>query len=313
MYIITHLMEADLHNLIYSKQKLEADHYQYFMYQILRGLFYMHSANIMHRDLKPSNILINADCDLKICDFGLSRGEDDEVDANIKKTAYVVTRWYRAPEVSLLNKSYNNSLDMWSVGCIFAELLQRQTLFPGGTNTEQVIMMLRILGCPDEKDLDFIDNEHSMVFIQNQRKKQLESDRKPIDWNERIPHASNEAVDLLQNLLAFNPNKRIKVEDAINHPYFKNLRDLDHPPSCSKKFSWSWEAKMQQESEKHKNPHFDRQMICKLIYEESLSFHPDSEEADDKKETTITQLPIKEAIQQSPKKLPSPLKQSQAN
>jgi serine/threonine protein kinase len=82
----------------------------------------MHSANIMHRDLKPSNILINSDCDLKICDFGLSRGFG-EVDETLKKTVYVVTRWYRAPEVSLLIRSYNESLDMWSVGCIFAELL----------------------------------------------------------------------------------------------------------------------------------------------------------------------------------------------
>ena len=157
-------MEADLHQLIYSKQKLESDHYQYFMYQILRGLLYMHSANIMHRDLKPSNILINADCDLKICDFGLSRGFG-EVDEYLKKTAYVVTRWYRAPEVSLLNKSYNQSLDMWSVGCIFAELLQRATLFPGDTNANQVIMVLRIMGVPDEEDLEFIDNEQAMVFI----------------------------------------------------------------------------------------------------------------------------------------------------
>ena len=95
----------------------------------------MHSANIMHRDLKPSNILINSDCDLKICDFGLSRGFG-ETDDNFKdkKTVYVVTRWYRAPEVSLLIRSYNESLDMWSVGCIFAELLQRTTLFPGDTN-----------------------------------------------------------------------------------------------------------------------------------------------------------------------------------
>jgi serine/threonine protein kinase len=170
VYIITELMEADLHQLIYSRQKLEADHYQYFMYQILRGLLYMHSANIMHRDLKPSNILINADCDLKICDFGLSRGFGDEVDEFLKKTAYVVTRWYRAPEVSLLNKSYNKSLDMWSVGCIFAELLQRTTLFPGDTNTNQVIMVLRIIGVPEDEDLEFIDNEHAMIFIQNQRK-----------------------------------------------------------------------------------------------------------------------------------------------
>ena len=204
-------MEADLHQLIYSKQKLEADHYQYFMYQILRGLQYMHSANIMHRDLKPSNILINADCDLKICDFGLSRGFG-EVDEFLKKTAYVVTRWYRAPEVSLLNKSYNQSLDMWSVGCIFAELLQRQTLFPGDTNANQVIMVLRIMGVPEDEDLEFIDNEQAMVFIQRQKEKQLEQGRKCIEWKQRIPHASDHTIVLLKGLLAFNPDKRITVE-----------------------------------------------------------------------------------------------------
>lgn len=81
VYIITELMEADMHKLIYSKQKLTDDHYQYFMYQLLRGVLYLHSANIMHRDLKPSNILVNMNCDLKICDFGLARGfgGDDDI------------------------------------------------------------------------------------------------------------------------------------------------------------------------------------------------------------------------------------------
>lgn len=142
----------------------------------------MHSANIMHRDLKPSNILINAECDLKICDFGLSRGFGDDNDEYLKKTAYVVTRWYRAPEVSLMNKSYNKSLDMWSVGCIFAELLQRITLFPGETNANQVIMVLKIIGVPDDQDLTFIDNKHAMDFVQNQRKQLISQGRKKINW-----------------------------------------------------------------------------------------------------------------------------------
>ena len=263
----------------------------------------MHSANIMHRDLKPSNILINADCDLKICDFGLSRGFGEEVDECLKKTAYVVTRWYRAPEVSLLNKSYNKSLDMWSVGCIFAELLQRTTLFPGDTNTNQVIMVLRIIGVPEDEDLEFIDNEHAMVFIQKQRKNQLEQGRKTVDWKQRIPHATDDAIDLLKQLLAFNPEKRLTVEEAINHPYFANLRKLDNPPKCPQTFDWSWEAKMQRESEKYKNPWHDRQMICKLIYNESLTFHPDvvapTTESEKDKNPEITELPIKQTEQQA--------------
>lgn len=210
------------------------------MYQILRGLYYMHSANIMHRDLKPSNILINADCDLKICDFGLSRGFG-EVDKILKNTAYVVTRWYRAPEVSLLNKSYNQSLDMWSVGCIFAELLQRATLFPGDTNANQVIMILQIMGVPEDEDLDFLDNEYSTSFIQRQKRILQDKGTKPVNWKERIPHASPEAIDLLKGLLTFSPSKRFTVETAINHPYFANLRKLDSPPKCTDEFDWTWE------------------------------------------------------------------------
>jgi len=103
VYIVTELMEADLHKLIYSKQKLSDDHYQYFMYQLLRGVLFLHSANIMHRDLKPSNILVNMNCDLKICDFGLARGFGgaDDPHQQQEKTIYVVTRWYRAPEIML--------------------------------------------------------------------------------------------------------------------------------------------------------------------------------------------------------------------
>ena len=102
VYIITEHMEADMHKLIYSKQSLTDDHYQYFMYQLLRGVLFLHSANIMHRDLKPSNILVNMNCDLKICDFGLARGfVGGEMEKDMKKTEYVVTRWYRAPEVML--------------------------------------------------------------------------------------------------------------------------------------------------------------------------------------------------------------------
>jgi len=130
IYFVNDLMETDLHRVIYSHQDLTDDHIQYFLYQILRGMLYIHSSSIIHRDLKPSNLLLNKNCELKICDFGLARGlEPGESEGQL--TEYVVTRWYRAPEVILNASNYTKALDVWSIGCIMAELLGRTPLFPG--------------------------------------------------------------------------------------------------------------------------------------------------------------------------------------
>eukprot|EP00619_Florenciella_sp_RCC1007_P019458 CAMPEP_0205939358 /NCGR_PEP_ID=MMETSP1325-20131115/49400_1 /ASSEMBLY_ACC=CAM_ASM_000708 /TAXON_ID=236786 /ORGANISM="Florenciella sp., Strain RCC1007" /LENGTH=237 /DNA_ID=CAMNT_0053309823 /DNA_START=50 /DNA_END=760 /DNA_ORIENTATION=+ len=126
VYIVCPLMESDLERIISSDQPLSEAHAQYFMYQILRALKYIHSAGIIHRDLKPGNLLVNANCDLTICDFGLARGAGAE-----ELTEYVVTRWYRAPELLLSCSSYTTAIDIWSVGCICAELIGRKPLFPG--------------------------------------------------------------------------------------------------------------------------------------------------------------------------------------
>jgi len=143
VYIVSELMETDLHRIIYSKQDLSNEHVQYFLYQILRGLKCLHSANVLHRDLKPSNLLVNGNCDLKICDLGLARGilpEDDKAGqvGSVVLTEYVVTRWYRAPEIMLACQDYTKAIDMWSVGCIFAELLGRKPFFPGEDYINQV-------------------------------------------------------------------------------------------------------------------------------------------------------------------------------
>lgn len=144
VYICNELMETDLHRIIYSKQPLTIDHAQYFLYQILRALKYIHSANVLHRDLKPSNLLVNSNCDLKVCDFGLARGvlSDEEMIGRPRNalllTEYVVTRWYRAPEIMLACHEYAKPVDVWSVGCIFAELLGRKPYFPGDDYIDQV-------------------------------------------------------------------------------------------------------------------------------------------------------------------------------
>lgn len=110
IYIITDLMETDLHRVIYSMQDLTDEHIQYFTYQMLRGLLFVHSSDVIHRDLKPSNLLLNKNCDLKICDLGLARAFGDGKDENL--TEYVVTRWYRAPEVILNASHYTKALDV---------------------------------------------------------------------------------------------------------------------------------------------------------------------------------------------------------
>ena len=117
---------------------------QYFLYQILRGLKYIHSANVLHRDLKPSNLLLNANCDLKICDFGLARvtSETDFM------TEYVVTRWYRAPELLLNSSDYTAAIDVWSVGCIFMELMDRKPLFPGRDHVHQLRLLMEVTYSP---------------------------------------------------------------------------------------------------------------------------------------------------------------------
>ena len=143
VYIVGDLMETDLYRIIYSKQSLSLDHVQYFIYQLLRALKYIHSANVLHRDLKPSNLLVNSNCDLKVCDFGLARGilDSDQMRDSTKRpllTEYVVTRWYRAPEIMLACHEYDKPVDIWSTGCILGELLGRKPVFPGEDYIDQV-------------------------------------------------------------------------------------------------------------------------------------------------------------------------------
>ncbi|XP_039479201.1 mitogen-activated protein kinase ERK-A isoform X2 [Drosophila santomea] len=218
VYIVQCLMETDLYKLL-KTQRLSNDHICYFLYQILRGLKYIHSANVLHRDLKPSNLLLNKTCDLKICDFGLARIADPEHDHTGFLTEYVATRWYRAPEIMLNSKGYTKSIDMWSVGCILAEMLSNRPIFPGKHYLDQLNHILGVLGSPSRDDLECIINEKARNYLESLPFKPN------VPWAKLFPNADALALDLLGKMLTFNPHKRIPVEEALAHPYLEQYYD----------------------------------------------------------------------------------------
>ncbi|KAF1313731.1 Cmgc/mapk protein kinase, partial [Globisporangium splendens] len=234
VYIISDLMETDLRRIIYSRQPLTDDHIQYFLYQILRALKYIHSANVLHRDLKPSNLLLNSNCDLKICDFGLARGVESDED-NMELTEYVVTRWYRAPEIMLSTKEYTKAIDIWSTGCIFAELLGRKPLFPGDDYTHQLQIICDKLGTPREDELHFVTSEKTKRFMKSQPMKP------GVPFSKLYPATNPMAIDLLERVLVFDPAKRISVEEALAHPYLDSLHNADDEPVADSSFSFDFE------------------------------------------------------------------------
>ncbi|BGP07839.1 mitogen activated protein kinase [Rhodotorula toruloides] len=220
VYLIQELMETDLHRVIRS-QELSDDH------QTLRGLKALHSAAVLHRDLKPSNLLLNANCDLKICDFGLARSAmSTETEAVGFMTEYVATRWYRAPEIMLTFKEYTFAIDVWSVGCILAEMLNGKPLFPGRDYHHQLTLILGVLGTPSLEDFYAIGSQRSRDYLRAlpfQKKKPLQS---------LYPNANPLAIDLLDRCLAFNPKKRISVVDALSHPYLEPYHDPHDEPTA---------------------------------------------------------------------------------
>nr|AKJ87098.1 mitogen-activated protein kinase [Pinus massoniana] len=254
VYIVYELMDTDLYQIIRSTQPLTEDHCQYFLYQLLRGLKYIHSANILHRDLKPSNLLLNANCDLKICDFGLAR-TTSETDF---MTEYVVTRWYRAPELLLNCSEYTAAIDIWSVGCIFMEILKREPLFPGKDYVQQLRLITELIGSPDDSDLGFLRSDNARRYI-----RQLPQFPKQ-PFSQKFPNMAPAAVDLLEKMLVFDPSKRITVQEALSHPYLASLHDINDEPSCPTPFNFDFEQ-----------PSFTEEHIKELIWRESLNFNPD--------------------------------------
>jgi mitogen-activated protein kinase 1/3 len=215
-YLIMEKMDSDLQKIISSKQELTDEHYQFILYQILRAIYYLHSANIIHRDFKPSNVLINEDCTIKICDFGMSRNlkEDD-----LTLTEYVVTRFYRAPEIMLNSHHYSKKIDVWSVACTFAELVSKKFLFPGDNYLTQIKLIIEIVGSQSEEDLQFITNSNVKNYVRQFK------DIKRKNLEEILNYHYPLAIDLIDKMLVFNPDNRISIEEALNHEYLKEIKE----------------------------------------------------------------------------------------
>nr|CAD7457645.1 unnamed protein product [Timema tahoe] len=224
-YVITELLQSDLHKIIVSPQHLSADHIKVFLYQILRGLKYLHSARILHRDIKPGNLLVNSNCVLKICDFGLARVE--EPDQTKHMTQEVVTQYYRAPEILMGARHYSAAVDVWSVGCIFGELLGRRILFLANSPVQQLELITELLGTPSLEDMRYA--------CDGARTHMLRRAPKPSSLTALYTlssQATHEAVHLLCQMLVFDPDKRITVVDALAHPYLDEGRLRYHSCMC---------------------------------------------------------------------------------
>ena len=308
VYLVSELLDTDLHVVVKSKQKLQDDHQKYFIHQLLKCLNYIHSAGVIHRDLKPGNLLMNSNCDLKLCDFGLARGgipfkerstptsttnspqvvtgmpspaqgvalareqgvaqmlrrcsipnvgpneipregidssddvpppasnavkPDEELDGGYELTDYVITRWYRPPELLLMSR-YNHAVDIWSTGCILAEMILRKPLFPGKDYLGQLKLICKVIPLPDtEKEVEsFVDGKEGRRYLSEMRE-HLKDRNKGKDESAQsileqlIPRASPDAIDLLQKLLVFNPNRRFTAKEAMRHKFFAQMHSRE--------------------------------------------------------------------------------------
>jgi len=233
LYIVMELMDANLCQVI--NMDLDHERMSYLLYQMLCGIKHLHLAGIIHRDLKPSNIVVRSDCTLKILDFGLARSA---AGTSFMMTPYVVTRYYRAPEV-ILGMGYKENVDIWSVGCIMGEMIRGGVLFPGTDHIDQWNKIIEQLGTPSQ---DFMRRLQTTVrnYVENRPRYGGYSFERlfpdvlfPAESTEHNRLRASQARDLLCKMLVIDPEKRINVDEALMHPYINVWYDdteVNAPP-----------------------------------------------------------------------------------
>jgi len=233
LYIVMDRMECDLSTVIRSEQ-LGDDQSKYIMRQLLCAIDYMHSAQVMHRDIKPGNVLVNRDCKIKLCDFGMACSVLTEQPLEL----YVVTRWYRAPEILCEVEDYGVEVDMWAVGCVFAEMLLGETLWPGKHQMDQLNLILSDLGRPNDVSI----LPPNITFPPTQRGGSEDFCHELLCDH---PSGSPEAIELVSSLLQFDWNDRASAREALELPYTRQYRRSFPVKESAEIFPFEYEQNME--------------------------------------------------------------------
>lgn len=262
VFLVFELMPTDLNHVFRGPHPLTHVYVRYFTYQLLRGIYFLHSAGVFHRDLKPSNILVSEECMLRICDFGLARATFDDQPDMVYWTDYVATRWYRAPEL-IMNHStrYSTAIDMWSVGCILAEMLGNgKPLFPGKDAYDQLQLMTSVLGSPTEETIAKVQSSRLREHFHQLPKRR----RRP--FSQIYPDADPLALSLLEWLLHFDPAKRPTAYEALSHPYLSDFFAGDNEPHAKP---------IPKEGFAFEHLQHTPEAMRKLFLEEIMLYHPE--------------------------------------
>lgn len=215
LYLVFEYLDLDLKKHLDTSPHIAQDRMimKSYMYQILQGVAYCHAHRVLHRDLKPQNLLIDRQTNsLKLADFGLARAFGIPVRTF---THEVVTLWYRAPEILLGSNHYGTPVDIWSVGCIFAEMLNQRPLFPGDSEIDELFKIFRVIGTPNEESWPGVSQlpDYKTSFPQWTAK----------DYQSIVPTLEKSGIDLLSKMLCLDPSKRVTAREALEHEYFKDL------------------------------------------------------------------------------------------
>ncbi|TKR77307.1 hypothetical protein L596_018304 [Steinernema carpocapsae] len=222
--ILTELMETDLNRILLgTQQKLEPLHFKVFMYQILRGLKFLHSGGIIHRDIKPHNILVNADCLAKIGDFGFARMNSQE-----QMSHEVVTQFYRAPEILMGAKHYNEAIDIWAAGCIFAEMMSRTVLFEAESVMKQIEKIVELLGTPKPSEIELADPavKNNVTMMPPKVRQDLFFMQMCLHSHMNVDQEARNAIVFLYELLKVDVRQRATATLALMSPYLVDGREM---------------------------------------------------------------------------------------